>query len=206
MIIFPYGTPSCVTPWEISHSPKGRFVLLRIICISSDIGIFCSSAGWSFLLLSVTEHAGCPREHWVLVWALAKVCGKCSRGFKWRKQVNYHGIALRPARDNQAHVNPENKASFLPHVIFPLLDVHHTCFLFFRLWLLLLAYNSSALSLSLYDSHERCFCVLARENSCVCARSVQRDTVVRKSRCPYVAHHDGRFLNMYGCAHRENCK
>ena len=119
MVIFPYGTPSCVTPWEISHSPKGRFVLLRIICISSDIGIFCSSAGRSFLLLSVTEHAGCPREHWVHVWALAKVCGKCSRGFKWRKQVNYHGIALRPARDNQAHVNPENKASFLPHVIFP---------------------------------------------------------------------------------------
>ena len=52
---------------------------------------------------------------------------------------------------------------------------------------------------SLYDRHERCFCVWACEYACVCARSEQRDTVVRKPLYPYVAHH-GKFWNIYGSA------
>ena len=78
-------------------------------------------------------------------------------------------------------------------------------FLFFRLWLLLLRYNSRASSFSLYDSYERCFCVWAREYARVCARSEQRDTVVRKPLYPYVAHHD-KFWNIYGSARGVHCK
>ena len=52
---------------------------------------------------------------------------------------------------------------------------------------------------SLCDSHERCFCVWAREHACVCARSEQRVTVFRKPLYLYVAHH-GKFWNMYGSA------
>ena len=78
-------------------------------------------------------------------------------------------------------------------------------FLFFRLWLLLLRYNSRASSFSLYDSYERCFCVWAREYARVCARSEQRDTVVRKPLYPYVVHHDDKFLNINGSARGVNC-
>ena len=77
------------------------------------MGIFCSSARGSFLLLSVTGHAGRSGEHWVQVWALAKVRGTCSEGSKSQKKlVNNHGIVFRPARANQAHANPKNKAHF----------------------------------------------------------------------------------------------
>ena len=84
----------------------------------TSISIFCSSARGSFLLLSVTGHAGGPREHSVQVWALAKVRGTCSGGSKSRKRANNHGIAFRSARANQAHANPKNKTRFAPHVIF----------------------------------------------------------------------------------------
>ena len=64
--------------------------------------------------------------------------------------------------------------------------------------MLLLRYNSRASSFSLYDSHERCFRVWARDYAWVCVRSEQRDDVVRKPLYPYVAHQDGKFLNIYG--------
>ena len=79
----------------------------------------------------------------------------------------------------------------------------HVILLFFRAWLLL-RHNSRASSFSLYDRHERCFCVWACEYACVCARSEQRDTVVRKPLYPYVAHH-GKFWNIYGSARGVNC-
>ena len=82
-----------------------------------DIGIFCSSARGPFLLVSVTGHAGGPREHWVQVWASAEVRGTCSGGSKSQKPVNNHGIAFRPARANQAHANPK-KTIFPPHANF----------------------------------------------------------------------------------------
>ena len=96
-----------------------------------DIGIFCSSARGSLLLLSVTVHAGGPGEHWVQVWALAKVRGKCSEGSKSQKLVNHHGIALRPARANQAHANPKNKAHFRRTEFSLFLDLHRTQISFF---------------------------------------------------------------------------
>ena len=79
------------------------------------MGIICSSAHGSSLWLSVTGHTGSPREHWVDVWALAEVRDMCSGGLKSLKLVNNHGIAFRPARTNQAHVNPKKQ-----------LDFHHT--------------------------------------------------------------------------------
>ena len=93
-----------------------------------DICIFCSSARGSFLLLSVMGHAGGPDEHWVQVWALAKVRGTCSEGSKSRNVVNNHGIAFRPARANQAHENPKNKAQFAPHVIFSFFVLGCCCY------------------------------------------------------------------------------
>ena len=57
-----------------------------------------------------------------------------------------------------------------------------------------------------YDSHERYFWVWACEYACVCARSEQRDNFVRKPLYPYVAHYDGKFLNIYGGSTRGvNC-
>ena len=50
-----------------------------------------------------------PCEHWVQVWALAKVSGTFSGGSKSRKLVDNHGITFRPARANQAHANPKNE-------------------------------------------------------------------------------------------------
>ena len=47
-------------------------------------------------------------------------------------------------------------------------------------------------------------CVWAGEYACVCARSEQRDTVVRKPLYPYVAH-QGKFWNIYGSARGVNC-
>jgi len=70
------------------------------------------------LLISVTGHAGGPCEHWVQVWALAKVRDTCSRGSKSRKMVNNTGISFLPATANQAHANPKIKAQFPPQVIF----------------------------------------------------------------------------------------
>ena len=96
------------------------------------MGIFCSSARGSFLLLSVTGHEGGLGEHWVQVWALAKVRGTCSGGLKSRKLVNNLGIAFRPARANQAYANPKNKTQLPPHVIFPLYrSPPHVTFSFF---------------------------------------------------------------------------
>ena len=137
-------------------------------------------------------HAGGPDEHWVQVWALAKVRGTCSGGSKSRKLVYNHGVAFRPARANQAYANPKNRAQFLPHVFFSFspspshvifsfsqcqshvifsLDLHTYFSLFSFVWLLL-RYNSRSLSFSLQDSHERCFCVCGLVNMRACARGV----------------------------------
>ena len=121
------------------------------------------------VLLSVTGHAGGPREHWVQAWALVKVRGTCSRGSKSRNLANNHGIAFRPPRANKAHANPQNQSSISAT----------GNILFFRLWLLLLRYNSRDSSFSLYDSDERCFCVWARVSMRACAQGV--DSVIMLS-------------------------
>ena len=87
-------------------------------CVFRHFGFFFSSGRGSFLVFSAPWHAGSPREHWVQVWALAKVRGTRSGGSKSRKLVNSHGIDFRPVRANQAHANPKNKTRFAPHVIF----------------------------------------------------------------------------------------
>ena len=62
--------------------------------------------------------------------------------------------------------------------------------------------NSRASRFSLCDSHERCFCVWAREYACVCATSEQDDTVVRKPLYRYVAHIN-KFWSIYDSARGE---
>ena len=97
-----------------------------------DIGIFFSSTRGSFVLLSVTGHAGGLHEHWEQVWALADVRGTCSGGSKSRKLVNNHGIAFRPASANQAHANPKQSSISVTRNFPSLFSISERNFLFFR--------------------------------------------------------------------------
>ena len=79
-IFHPCGMPAWVTPRGTSLSPKGRLVLLCMKSAFLDIGLLCSSARGSFLLLSVEGDPGGPRKDWVQVWALAEDRGTYSGG------------------------------------------------------------------------------------------------------------------------------
>ena len=108
-----------IHPWDFT-SPTSRrgtfyyYVRNQLFFTSAFFGL--SSAG--LFSRSIAGHGRGPREHWMHVWALAEVRGTCSWGSTSRKLVNNHGIAFRPARADQAHTNPKNKARFPPLVIF----------------------------------------------------------------------------------------
>ena len=89
--------------FHVAHIPKGNLVLLYINVIFWHIGIFFSSGGGSFLVLSDPWHAGSPLGHhgaslgpgrgpWHVLW-----------GFK---VPSPHGEGFRACRASQAHANP----------------------------------------------------------------------------------------------------
>ena len=106
LIIFPCGMPACVTPRKHPTPRRGALQYYVPIGRFLHIGIFCSSARGSFLVLSVAGHAGGRREHCGTSVALAEVCGTCSGGSKSRKLANSHGTRFRPPRASQVPCKP----------------------------------------------------------------------------------------------------